>query len=101
METIAGGTPRHGEIGWKDAAAAVLQTLKRGFADARRRRALRSEAAALDRSGLLYALLDDLGITRWELNKMAHSYPEAERLLPSMASQRGVALDALDPHTAL
>ncbi|HWE75667.1 MAG TPA: DUF6455 family protein [Stellaceae bacterium] len=98
METFADGTSRHGKTTWKDAAAAAFETLKREFGDARRRHAFRGELAALDRLGLLDALLDDLGITRWELNKAARSYPEAERLLQSMAYHCDVALDALDSH---
>lgn len=80
-----------------NAAVAGLESIKRFVSDCRRRSAFRRELAQLDRSGSLDVVLDDLGLTRWEMDKIARGYPEAERLLPMMADRRGIELEKLDP----
>jgi hypothetical protein len=99
MENLAQNTFRYGFSNWKDTALAGLAAAKRLVGDARRRSAFRSEIAALERNGSLDAILDDLGLARWEVNRITTGHPEAQRLLPTMASRRGVDLEKLDPHS--
>ena len=49
--------------------------------------------------GVLDPLLDDLGVTRWDVSRIAVQYPEAERLLPSMAYHLDIDIAQLDPST--
>lgn len=48
---------------------------------------------------MLDAILDDLGVAPWELGRIVTGYPEAQRLLPTMAYRRDVALERLDAAT--
>lgn len=85
--------------GWRHGAVAHLAAMKRMISDLARRSARQNEIAALDRAGMLNAVLDDLGLTRWELNKSLRGYPESERLLDTMAYHLGVELEKLDART--
>jgi len=77
-------------------AGACVDAIKRYLADFGRRAAFRAELAELDRNGYLDRMLDDLGLTRWEVNRIAKSYPEAERLLANMAYRHNILLQDLD-----
>ncbi len=99
MANLEQTTLSGGPSPWIKAAVAGLESMKRALSDWRRRSAFRQEIAQLERAGLLDVVLDDLGMTRWEMDKVARGYPEAERLLPNMAERRGVTLQALDAHT--
>ena len=83
----------------RSAVSARIEAIKRFAADFMRRGAFRSELAKLDRHGKLDTILEDIGITRAELNIMARGYPEADRLLPTMAYRLGIALDEIDAHS--
>ncbi|HVA13275.1 MAG TPA: DUF6455 family protein [Stellaceae bacterium] len=84
---------------WTNAAVTHAAAIKRFISDFIRRHAFREEIAQLERAGSLDTILDDLGMTRWEMNRIARNYPEADRLLPTMAYHRGVDLEKLDPHS--
>jgi hypothetical protein len=86
-------------VTWRDAIAGGVATIKRVFADKLRRSALREEIAAMDRAGTLDAILDDLGLSRWEMERIVRQYPEADQLLPTMAYHLGLDLDKIEPHT--
>lgn len=92
MTQFAKENPKSRQAG----ARALLEGIGRWASDFCRRVAARAEIAGLDRMGGLDALFADLGISRWEVNRMARGYPEAERLLPDMAHRQGIALDRLD-----
>lgn len=83
---------------WRDSIASGVAALKRVFSDKLRRSALREEIAAMDRAGTLDAILDDLGLTRWEMERIVRQYPEADQLLPTMAYHLGIDLAKADPH---
>ena len=84
---------------WRDALAVPFGAIKRRLSEVMRRSALREEIAAFDRAGTLDTLLDDLGLTRWEMNQIVRQYPEAEHLLPTMAYHLGIDLSTIDPHS--
>jgi hypothetical protein len=99
MENLAQHSLHHEFSNWKTRALAGWAGARRFVSDARRRSAFRSEIAALERNGSLDAILDDLGLARWEVSRIATGYPEAQRLLPTMAYRRGVDLEKLDPQS--
>ena len=99
MANLEQTTLSGGPSPWLNAAIAKLESIKRLVSDWRRRSAFRQEIAQLDNSGNLDAILDDLGLSRWEVDKVARGYPEADRLLPNMANRRGIDLGKLDSHT--
>ena len=99
MANLEQTTLSGGPSPWLNAAIARLESIKRFVFDWRRRSAFRQEIAQLDNSGNLDAILDDLGLSRWEIDKVVRGYPEADRLLPNMASCRGIDLGKLEPHT--
>lgn len=92
--TIAGDGP----ASWMNVAAAGLQGIRRFVSDWRRRSTFRQEIAELDRSGNLEIILEDLGLSRSEMDQIARNYPESERLLPQMANCCGIDLGKLDAH---
>ncbi len=99
MANLEQSTLSGGPSPWTNAAIAGLDSIKRFVSDWRRRSAFRHEIAQLDHSGNLDSILDDLGLSRWEVDRVVRGYPEADRLLPNMAKRRGIDLDKLEPHT--
>ena len=96
MTNIEHSTPSSGSAPWVNATLACLETIRRSVSDWRRRSAFRQEIAALERAGTLDAILEDLGLSRWEMDKVADGFPEAERLLPNMANRRGIDLGKVE-----
>ncbi len=69
------------------------------FSDFVKRSALRAELAELDRRGGLDAVLEDIGITRPEMEKIVGGHPISGRLLSAMAKRLGVDIEKLNPRT--
>jgi len=63
------------------------------------RSALREELADLDRRCGLDTVLQDLGLTLPEMERIVRGYPEAGRLEHAMAQRLGIELETLDPKT--
>jgi hypothetical protein len=84
---------------WVNCVAGHLAGLQRFFFDFIRRGALRDDIAQLERIGRLEAILEDIGPTRWEMNKIVRGYPAAERLLPTMAYRQDIEPEVLDART--
>lgn len=99
MADVQDNTTRATRATWRESIASGVAALKRVISDKLRRSALREEIAAMDRAGTLDAILDDLGLTRWEIEQIVRQYPEADQLLPTMAYHLGIDLDKAEPQT--
>jgi len=87
------------QAGLNGVMARQLAGVRQFFSDYMKRSALRAELADLDRRGGLDAVLEDIGITRPEMEKIVGGHPVSGRLLASMAKRLGVDLEKLNPRT--
>ncbi len=77
----------------------LLAEAGRFICDLREAFAFGNELAELDRRGSLKVILDDLGLSLSDIQRMARGYPEAGWRLPEMAAHLKLDLDNLDPRT--
>lgn len=97
MQSVDLRPPEKESLTWKQRWSLGADKLNRLLADWRRRQAFRSEFARLDAAGQLESILDDMGLVRGDLARLARGYPQSERLFRGMAYQLDVGLDDLDP----
>lgn len=80
-----------------DKSAPTCRGVRRWVSDWLARGALREEFEDLEHSGCLDDVLIDLGISRWEVERVIRGYPEAGRLMPAMAKRLGLDVEGLEP----
>jgi len=85
--------------GWRSAWLRGLARLSQSLSDFFARNALRAELVDLARRGALDVTLEDMGITRAEMDRVVRSYPEAGRLRGAMTKRLGIDIGALEPRT--
>ena len=70
----------------------VTRRVRRAFAEARSRTALRSELSRLEEAGQLDVVLSDLGVSRGELPAVAKNHPGSARRLAGMLHRLGICV---------
>lgn len=98
MQSVAQNTDGQ-KMDWKGALTRPMARLRQFISNSMSRAALRDEFIDLDRRGSLDAVLDDIGLTRPELDRIVRGYPKAGRLLPMMAKRLGIDINKLDPRS--